>query len=110
MSVPRPGRMEFTCTMEVFDGQEVVSKHACPAPHVTCAEALVDAAWQALTRWNHSQHRDLKNSIYALYPGGCMLVRIVTSTLQTKTHRTKLALARSHLFGSRTRSVSFPRL
>jgi hypothetical protein len=61
--------MEFTCTMEVFNGQEVVSKHACPAPHVTCAEALVDAAWQALTRWNHSQHRDLKNSIYALYPG-----------------------------------------
>jgi hypothetical protein len=23
-SVPRPGRMEFTCTVEVFDGQEVV--------------------------------------------------------------------------------------
>jgi hypothetical protein len=28
--VPRLGCMEFTCTMEVFDGQEVVGKHACP--------------------------------------------------------------------------------
>jgi hypothetical protein len=47
-SVPRLGHMEFTCAVEVFDGQEVVSKHACPTPHVTCAEAVADAAWQAL--------------------------------------------------------------
>jgi hypothetical protein len=47
-SVPRLGHMEFTCVVEVFDGQEVVSKHACPTPHVTCAEAVADAAWQAL--------------------------------------------------------------
>jgi hypothetical protein len=26
---PRLGCMEFTCTVEVFDGQEVVGKHAC---------------------------------------------------------------------------------
>jgi hypothetical protein len=38
-SVPRPGHMEFTCTVEVFDGQEVVGKHACHAPHATCADA-----------------------------------------------------------------------
>jgi hypothetical protein len=37
--------MEFTCTVEVFDGQEVVSKHACPARHATCAEAVAEAAW-----------------------------------------------------------------
>jgi hypothetical protein len=43
--VPRLGRMEFTCTVEVFDGQEVVGKHACPAPHVTCAEVEADTAW-----------------------------------------------------------------
>jgi hypothetical protein len=48
-SVPRPGRMEFTCPMEVIDGQEVVDKHAYPAPHVTCAEVVADATWQALT-------------------------------------------------------------
>jgi hypothetical protein len=30
-SVPRPGNMEFTYTKEVFNGQEVVSKHACLA-------------------------------------------------------------------------------
>jgi hypothetical protein len=37
--------MEFTCTVEVFDGQEVVSKHTCPTPHATCAEAVVDTTW-----------------------------------------------------------------
>jgi hypothetical protein len=47
-SVPRLGRMEFTCTVEVFDGQEVVSNHACLTPHATCAKAVADAAWLAL--------------------------------------------------------------
>jgi hypothetical protein len=52
--VPRPGRMEFTYTVEVFNGQEVISKHACPTPCVTCAEAEIDATWQALMSWNRS--------------------------------------------------------
>jgi hypothetical protein len=60
--------MEFTCTIEFFDGQEVVSKHACPTPHATCAVVVVDAAWQALMSWNCSWHHDLKNCIYAIYP------------------------------------------
>jgi hypothetical protein len=47
-SVPWPGHMEFTCTMEVFDGQEVVGKHACPTPHATCAKVVADIAWKAL--------------------------------------------------------------
>jgi hypothetical protein len=34
--------------MEVFDGQEVVGKHAYPTPHVTCAEVVADAARHAL--------------------------------------------------------------
>jgi hypothetical protein len=60
--------MEFTCTVVVFDMQEVISKHACPIPHVTCAEAVIDAAWQALTSSNCSRHLVLKDSIYAPYP------------------------------------------
>jgi hypothetical protein len=47
-TIPRLGCMEFTYTEEVFDEQEVVNKHACLAPHVTCAEAVADATWQAL--------------------------------------------------------------
>jgi hypothetical protein len=43
--VPRQGCMEFTITVEVFDKQEVVGKHACPAPHATCVEAVADVAW-----------------------------------------------------------------
>jgi hypothetical protein len=61
--------MEFTCTMEVFDRQEVVGKYAFPPPpRATCAEAVANAAWQALMSWNRSQHYDLKDSIYTLYP------------------------------------------
>jgi hypothetical protein len=48
-SVPKLGCMEFTCSMEVFKGQEVVGKHACPAPRVTYAKVVADAASQALT-------------------------------------------------------------
>jgi hypothetical protein len=60
--------MELTCPVEVFDGQVVAGKHACPTPHATCAEVVVDTAWQAWTSLNRSCHSDLKNSIYALYP------------------------------------------
>jgi hypothetical protein len=60
-SVPRPGRMEFTNTVEVFDRQEVVSKHACPTPRLTYAEAIANTTWQAMMSWNHSSRRDLKN-------------------------------------------------
>jgi hypothetical protein len=28
--VPRLGRMKYTYTVEVFNGSEVVGKHACP--------------------------------------------------------------------------------
>jgi hypothetical protein len=67
-SVPSPGHMEFTCTVDVFNGQEVVGKHACPAPRATCAEVVADATLQALSSWNRSRQHDLKDSIYALYP------------------------------------------
>jgi hypothetical protein len=30
--LPRLGRMEFTCTVEVLDRQEIVGKHACATP------------------------------------------------------------------------------
>jgi hypothetical protein len=59
--------MEFTYTVEVFDGQEVVGKHACPTPRATYAEAAANVACLALMSRNRSRHRDLKNS-YALYP------------------------------------------
>jgi hypothetical protein len=66
--VPWLGLMGFTCTVEVFDGQEVVSKHACSTPHATCVEAVADVDWQTLMSWKRSWHHDLKESIYALYP------------------------------------------
>jgi hypothetical protein len=46
----------------------VIGKHACPALRATCAEAVADAAWQAMISWNRSWRRDLKDAIFALYP------------------------------------------
>jgi hypothetical protein len=43
--VPKQRRMEFTCTVEVFNGQEVVGKLASPTPRATCARKVADATW-----------------------------------------------------------------
>jgi hypothetical protein len=37
--------MEFAYTVEVFDEQEVVSKHACPTLRATYDEAVADTSW-----------------------------------------------------------------
>jgi hypothetical protein len=37
--------MEFSCIVEVFDGQEVVDRHTHPTPRVTCAEVVADTVW-----------------------------------------------------------------
>ncbi len=60
--------MEFTYTKEVFNGQEVVGKHACPTPCATYSETVAEATWQARMSSNRTRHCDLRNSIYALYP------------------------------------------
>jgi hypothetical protein len=31
-------------------------------------DVVVDAAWQAITTWNRTHHRKLKNSIYHILP------------------------------------------
>jgi hypothetical protein len=67
-AIPRPGRVEFRATVTVFNGPGVVSTHSAPALRSTRTEAVNDAAWQALTRLNRACRKDLKGSIYSLYP------------------------------------------
>jgi hypothetical protein len=52
--------------VEVFNGPNVTSRHMGPAFRTTCSDVVVDAAWQAITVWNHTHHNKLKNSIYHL--------------------------------------------
>jgi hypothetical protein len=55
--------MEFTCTVEVFDGKEVVGKHACPTPHATCAEAVADCDVPPLSKDGQSLPGSLWSAI-----------------------------------------------
>jgi hypothetical protein len=46
----------------------MVRKHKGPAFWSTCAEAISDAAWQAMTSFNCSRQDKLKGSVYSLFP------------------------------------------
>jgi hypothetical protein len=54
--------------MEIFNGPNVISKHKGLAFKATYQDAVADAAWQAITTYNHAHHDKLKNSVYQLLP------------------------------------------
>jgi hypothetical protein len=66
--VPHPGWEEYKAIMEIFCGPNVLSRHKGPTLRATYQDALVDAAWQAITTYNHRYHKELKNTIYHLLP------------------------------------------
>jgi hypothetical protein len=66
--VPHPGREEYKAIMEIFSGPNVLSRHKGPAFRATYQDAVVDAAWQVITTYNHRYHEELKNTIYHLLP------------------------------------------
>ena len=66
--VPRPGRDEFRAEVTVYDGPRVVSKHAGPTFRSTCAAAVSDAAWEAMTVLSHTFRRFLAGTGYSYIP------------------------------------------
>jgi hypothetical protein len=66
--VPCPWREEFQAIVEIFNGPNVVSSHRGPAFRASRSDVVAHAAWQAITTWNRTHHRKLKNSIYHLLP------------------------------------------
>jgi hypothetical protein len=66
--IPQPGRQEFRATVEIYNGSQMVRKHKGPAFRSTCAEAISDAAWQAMTSFNCTRRDKLKDSVYSLFP------------------------------------------
>jgi hypothetical protein len=66
--VSRPGWEEYKAIMEIFSGPNVLSRHKGPAFRATYQDAVADAAWQAITTYNHRYHEELKNTIYHLLP------------------------------------------
>jgi hypothetical protein len=66
--VSRAGRKEYKAIMEIFSGPNVLSHHKGLAFKATYQDAVVDAAWQAITTYNRIYHEELKNTIYHLLP------------------------------------------
>jgi hypothetical protein len=66
--VPRLGRVEFKAIAEIFFGSRVLCWHKGPAFRTSRRDAIVDAAWQAITSWVCSNKRWLQNSIHYLLP------------------------------------------
>jgi hypothetical protein len=63
-----PGRVEFKAVAEIFFRSRVLCRHKGPAFRASCSDAVVDAAWQAITSWVHSNKSQLQNSVHHLLP------------------------------------------
>jgi hypothetical protein len=63
-----PGREEYKAIVEIFSGPNELSHHKGPSFRATYQDVVTDAAWQAITTYNHIYHEELKNIIYQLLP------------------------------------------
>jgi hypothetical protein len=66
--VPRSGRVEFKAITEIFFGSRILCQHKGPAFRTSRSDAVVDAAWQAITSWVCSNESRLQNSVHYLLP------------------------------------------
>jgi hypothetical protein len=66
--VPRSGRVEFKAIAEIFFGSRVLCRHKGPAFRTSRSDAVMDAAWQAITLWVYSNKSRLQNSVHYLLP------------------------------------------
>jgi hypothetical protein len=66
--IPCPGREEYKEIMEIISRPNVHSRHKGPAFRTTFQDAVADAAWQAITTYNHRYHDELRNIVYHLLP------------------------------------------
>jgi hypothetical protein len=66
--VPRSGRVEFKAIAQIFFGSRILCRHKGPAFRTSCSDAVVDAAWQAITSWVRINKSQLQNSVHYLLP------------------------------------------
>jgi hypothetical protein len=64
----RPGQEEYKAIMEIISGPNVLIQLKGPAFRTTYQDAVADAAWQAITTYNHRYHDELRNTVYYLLP------------------------------------------
>jgi hypothetical protein len=66
--VPRPGQVEFKAIIEIFSGSRVLYRYQGPAFKASISDAMVDAAWQAITLLSHRNKDELQNSVHRFMP------------------------------------------
>jgi hypothetical protein len=66
--IPCLGREEYKVIVEILSGPNVLSRHKEPAFRTTWLDVVADAAWQAITTYNHIYHDELRNTVYDLLP------------------------------------------
>jgi hypothetical protein len=60
--------VEFKAITEIFIGSRILCRHNGPAFRTSRSDAVVDAAWQAITSWVRSNKSRLQNSVHYLLP------------------------------------------
>jgi hypothetical protein len=60
--------VEFKAVVEIFFRPRVLCRHQGPAFKASISDAVIDAAWQAITSWSHRNKDELQNSIHHLLP------------------------------------------
>jgi hypothetical protein len=60
--------VEFKAIVEIFLRYRVLCRHQGPAFRASHSDAMVDAAWQAITSWVCSNKSKLPNSVHHLLP------------------------------------------
>jgi hypothetical protein len=66
--VPHSGRVEFKAIAAIFFGSRILCRHKGPSFRTSRGDAVVDAAWQAITSWVHSNKSRLQNSVHYFLP------------------------------------------
>jgi hypothetical protein len=60
--------VEFKAIAEIFFGSRILCRQKGPAFRTSRSDAIVDAAWQAITSWVRSNKNRLQNSVHYLLP------------------------------------------
>jgi hypothetical protein len=60
--------VEFKAIAEIFIRKRILCRHKGPAFRTSRSDAVVDAAWQAITSWVRSNKSRLQNSVHYLLP------------------------------------------
>jgi hypothetical protein len=62
------GWVQFKAITEIFLGSRILCRHKGPAFRTSRSDAIVDAAWQAITSWVRSNKSRLQNLVHYLLP------------------------------------------